>query len=220
MITSKMIRRWTCRMRGEARNAYKLWLEILYEIDQLRNLGIRGKLTLNWILENEWVQWRNKTQTARYGHSWWQIIVKVKVKLSLCFNWAPRHEGLLGGWGEKLHSFELGTRWRWVVSFTARQLYPEEKSLWFQLDRRLGARFTTSWRSEIHINLKIDAYALNRHRRRFCVRRTIYHIYHGQRRQYADKCACVYGVCSVKNKIENETKLTDCNSNLTYPNLT
>jgi hypothetical protein len=24
--------------------------------------------------------------------------VKVKVKLSLCFNWAPRHEGVLGEW--------------------------------------------------------------------------------------------------------------------------
>jgi len=33
------------------------------------------------------------------------------------------------------------------------------------------------WRSGIHINLKIDAVALNRRRRRFCVRLTIYHIY-------------------------------------------
>jgi len=37
------------------------------------------------------------------------------------------------------------------------------------------------WRSEIHINLKIDADVLNRRRRRFCVRRTIYHIYQWQR---------------------------------------
>jgi hypothetical protein len=35
------------------------------------------------------------------------------------------------------------------------------------------------------------------------------------RRQYAVKCACVYTLCSVKNKIENETNLTDCTSNLT-----
>jgi len=55
----------------------------------------------------------------------------------------------------------------------------------------------------------------NRRRRRFCVPRKIHHIYQGQRRQYAGKCACVYGVCSVKNKIENETNLTDCTSNLT-----
>jgi hypothetical protein len=76
----------------------------------------------------------------------------------------------------------------------------------------LRTRFTTLWRSEIHINLKIDADALNRRRRRFCVRRTTYHIYKGQRRKYAGKRACVYGICSVKNKIENETNLTDCTS--------
>jgi hypothetical protein len=76
-------------------------------------------------------------------------------------------------------------------------------------------RFTTLWRSEVHNNKKIDADALNRRRRRFCFRRTIYHIYPGQRRQYAGKCACVYGICSVKNEIENETNLTDCTFNLT-----
>jgi hypothetical protein len=41
-------------------------------------------------------------------------------------------------------------------------------------------RFTTLWRSEIHTNLKIDADALNRRRRRFCVRCTICHIYQGK----------------------------------------
>jgi hypothetical protein len=41
---------------------------------------------------------------------------------------------------------------------------------------------TTLWRSEIHINLKIDADALNRRRRRFCIRRKIYHIYEEQGR--------------------------------------
>jgi hypothetical protein len=70
-------------------------------------------------------------------------------------------------------------------------------------------------RSEIRINPKIDADALNRRRRRFCVRHKIYHIYQGQRRQYPGKCACVYSVRSVKNKIENETNPIDCISNLT-----
>jgi hypothetical protein len=56
---------------------------------------------------------------------------------------------------------------------------------------------------------------MNQRRRRFCVRRTMCHIYQGQRRQYAGNCACVYGVRSVKNKIENETKRTDCTYNLT-----
>jgi len=41
-------------------------------------------------------------------------------------------------------------------------------------------RFKTLWRSEILINLKIDADALNRRRRRLYVRPTVYHIYQGQ----------------------------------------
>jgi hypothetical protein len=37
-----------------------------------------------------------------------------------------------------LHAFfDLGTRW-WVVSFTPRPLYPQGKSPWLPLDRRLG----------------------------------------------------------------------------------
>jgi hypothetical protein len=79
----------------------------------------------------------------------------------------------------------------------------------------LRTRFTTSWRSEIRINLKIDADALNRRRRRFCVGRPMYHIYPGQRRYDVGMCACVYGISSVKNKTENETNLTVCTSNLT-----
>jgi hypothetical protein len=75
----------------------------------------------------------------------------------------------------------------------------------------LRTRFTMLWRSEIHMNLKVDVDALNRRRRSFCFGRTIY-IPQGQWRWYACKCACVYGVCSVKNKIENETNTI---SNLT-----
>jgi hypothetical protein len=44
----------------------------------------------------------------------------------------------------------------------------------------LQTRLATLWRSEINKNLKIDADAQNRHRRRFGVRRTICHIYQGQ----------------------------------------
>jgi len=36
------------------------------------------------------------------------------------------------------HILDLGTRWMWVVSFTHRLLYPQGKSPWFPLDRRLG----------------------------------------------------------------------------------
>jgi hypothetical protein len=42
---------------------------------------------------------------------------------------------------------DLGTRWRWVVSFTPRLLYPQGKSPWQQpLDRRLGGPQSRSGR--------------------------------------------------------------------------
>jgi hypothetical protein len=43
-------------------------------------------------------------------------------------------------WGEEiyLHAFfDLGTRWKWAVSFTPRQLYLQGKSPCYPLDRRL-----------------------------------------------------------------------------------
>jgi hypothetical protein len=33
---------------------------------------------------------------------------------------------------------EVGTRWRWVFNFTLRPLYPQIKSPWYPLHRRLG----------------------------------------------------------------------------------
>jgi hypothetical protein len=33
---------------------------------------------------------------------------------------------------------DLGARWRWVVNFSPRPLYPQVKSPWYPLDRRLG----------------------------------------------------------------------------------
>jgi hypothetical protein len=41
---------------------------------------------------------------------------------------------------------DLGTRWRWVVSFTSRPLYPQGKSPWYPLDRRLGGPQSRSGR--------------------------------------------------------------------------
>jgi hypothetical protein len=58
--------------------------------------------------------------------------------LFLCFNWAPRHEGVLGSGGIAPHIHDLGTRWRWVVSFTPLPLYPQGNSPWYPLERRLG----------------------------------------------------------------------------------
>jgi hypothetical protein len=41
---------------------------------------------------------------------------------------------------------ELGTGWRWVVSFTPRLLYPQGKSPWYPLDRSLGGPQSRSGR--------------------------------------------------------------------------
>jgi hypothetical protein len=43
---------------------------------------------------------------------------------------------------------DLGTRWRWVVSFTPRPLYPQETSPWYPLDRRLGEPQSLSGRGD------------------------------------------------------------------------
>jgi hypothetical protein len=65
------------------------------------------------------------------------------------------------------------------------------------------------WNSEIRINLKIDADA------GVVFVSGVKYIYQGQWSEYTGKCACVYGVYSVNNKIEIEINLTDCTSNLT-----
>jgi hypothetical protein len=182
----------------------------------------------------------------------------------------------------QLHSFlDLGTRMRWVVSFTPRSLYRQGKSPWYPLDRRFGGphsrsgrggkekssqpqpgldpynpdrparspalywlsyhicqyterlhvikmregmrsirlklrrpsipsepqlnravlfrtRFTTIWRSGIHISLNDDADAFNRRRHRFLLRCTIHHICQGH-------WAWVYDIWNVKNKIQNSS---------------
>jgi len=50
---------------------------------------------------------------------------------------------------------------------------------------------STMWRSEIHIDLEINADATNRRRRRFCLRRTVCRIYQGLCWPYPGYCACV-----------------------------
>jgi hypothetical protein len=40
----------------------------------------------------------------------------------------------------------LGTRWRWVVGFTPRPLYPQGRSPWYPLYRRLGGPQSRSGR--------------------------------------------------------------------------
>jgi hypothetical protein len=52
-----------------------------------------------------------------------------KVKLSLDLtNKAPRHEDVWGSGCIDPRFLDLGTSWRWVVSFTPRPLYPRERA--------------------------------------------------------------------------------------------
>jgi hypothetical protein len=67
-------------------------------------------------------------------------LIKVKVKLSLCL-FLTHHHAMKAYWGVQVQLpriIDLGTRWKWVVSFTPRPLYPQGKRPWYTLDRRLG----------------------------------------------------------------------------------
>jgi hypothetical protein len=70
----------------------------------------------------------------------------VKVKLSLWCKWASRHDDILGSGGIAPRILDFGNRWRWVVSFTPWPLYPQGKSPWYPLDRRLGGTQSRSGR--------------------------------------------------------------------------
>jgi hypothetical protein len=59
---------------------------------------------------------------------------------------APHHEGVWGSGCIEPHFLDLGTSWRWVVSFTPRPLYPWGKSPRYPLDRRLGVPQSRSGR--------------------------------------------------------------------------
>jgi hypothetical protein len=81
--------------------------------------------------------------------------VKVKVKLSLCFSFLTEHHAKMAHWGSgdiAPHILHLGTRWRWVVSFTSRPLYSQGKSPWYPLDRRLGGLQSRSGRGGEEVN--------------------------------------------------------------------
>jgi hypothetical protein len=44
-------------------------------------------------------------------------------------------------WGSEVLAvsiLDLGTRWRWVVSFTPQPLYPQGNISWYPLDMKLG----------------------------------------------------------------------------------
>jgi hypothetical protein len=71
-------------------------------------------------------------------------------KVDLCLtNKALRHEGLRGSGCIHPHFLDLGTNWRWVVSFTLLPLYTWGKSPRYPQDRKLDEPLSRSgWRGE------------------------------------------------------------------------
>jgi hypothetical protein len=150
-------------------------------------------------------------------------INKVKVKLSLCFNWAPRHESVLGQWRYSSTAFTSALDGReWSASRYGRFI-PRE--------RAPGTHWIGGWCTFHRVVEKQNPYQNKNRRRRpdptpaslLCPPYNISYLSWAAKAVcwcacVLVKCACVYGVCIVKNKIENETNLTDCTSNL--PNLT
>jgi len=68
--------------------------------------------------------------------------VKVKVKLSLCFNWAPRHEGVLEEWRYS-YTHSLTSELNGGEQLHAPAALPPGKERWYPLDRRLGGPLTS-----------------------------------------------------------------------------
>jgi hypothetical protein len=60
------------------------------------------------------------------------------LKLSLCLTKHHAMKAYSGSGGTAPHILDLGTRWRWVVSFMPWLLYSQGKCPWYPLDRRLG----------------------------------------------------------------------------------
>jgi hypothetical protein len=93
----------------------------------------------------------NSTSCPVWDLSIWVRKVK-KVKLSLCFSWAPRREGVLGSGGIVTLILNLRITWRWVVSFTPLSLYLQGKTPLYSLDRRLDGPQSRSRRDDVQKN--------------------------------------------------------------------
>jgi hypothetical protein len=75
-------------------------------------------------------------------------IDRMAIKLS-CLCTLTEHHVMKAYWGSVgivPCILDLGTRWRWVASFTSGPLYPQWKSPWYTFDRRLGGPQSRSGR--------------------------------------------------------------------------
>jgi hypothetical protein len=84
-----------------------------------------------------------------YNANWNMEASSLSIKYSACRNFKAytkfcalnEHHAMKAYWGSWVMApriLDLGARWRWVVSFTSRPLYPQGNSLWYPLGTRLG----------------------------------------------------------------------------------
>jgi hypothetical protein len=92
-----------------------------------------------------------------------------KVKLSLCLTTkGPRHEGVWGSRYADSYFIDLGTSWRWVVSFTPRPLSPPGKKPPVPIRKEAGwapEPVRTTWRKFLSL-LGLERWPLGRPARR------------------------------------------------------
>jgi hypothetical protein len=92
----------------------------------------------DWLLLSSIIHFLLPTLTCRQHGS----VTKVKGKV-------VRHEHVWGSGCIDPHFLDLGTSWRWVVSFTPLPPYPKGKSPRYPLERRLGGPQSWSgWRGK------------------------------------------------------------------------
>jgi hypothetical protein len=119
-----------------------------YEVrrwDELRCHDIHTKFYKDWFRHSKWIGGIDRNTNI---WSYKPTLGKKKINLSLCLNkQALHHEGVWGSGCIDPHFLDLGTSWRWVVSFKSRPLYPLGKSLRYPLDRRLGG--PQSWSGDV-----------------------------------------------------------------------
>jgi hypothetical protein len=83
--------------------------------------------------EEKKLRFRRESKPGRPAHSLVTVLTEqpwlLKLGMGTIFSAWP----LWGSWGTAPRILNVGTRWRWVVSFAPRPLYPRQS-----LDRRLG----------------------------------------------------------------------------------
>jgi hypothetical protein len=82
--------------------------------------------------------------------------------LSLCLTKHHAMKTYCGSGGIAPRILDLGTRWRWVVIFIPRPLYPQGNSPWYPLDRRLGGPQSRSGRGGEEKNFQLLLYVYNK----------------------------------------------------------